>query len=95
MNKEFPPNRWFRKYITPGRSAIFVLVMVAFTILGPKIIPASALSVVASILILTVISIVAMAMPLMIWQVYWYIKYPTKVESCKECGRVLPIKYED
>lgn len=95
MNKEFPPNKWFRKYVTPGRFSIFMLLFTAFMIFGPMLIPVVYLGMIQNILLYGLMAFIACMIPMFVWMVYWVMKYPPKVEYCKECNRALPIKYED
>jgi hypothetical protein len=95
MNKEFPPHKWLRKYVTPGRLLAFMAIAVAFTWFGPLLIPVAYHEVVFNLMILVVIGIVLLSIPNIIWQICWRIKYPPQIEYCKECNRALPIKYED
>ena len=81
-NREFPPSKWVRK-LRPYHLIIVILEIVFFGMFVPKL------------LMLLLPSLMIIGLALAIWGLYWIIKYPIHTENCKECGRVLPIKYED
>jgi len=92
MNKQYPVDKWLTKVLSPKIVFTFAGLLVGWVwIANSHIIPQSTaitINVIALMIcgILMVVNIVG--------KIYWSIKYPTKVEYCKECHQQLPIKYD-
>ena len=92
MVKEFPPNKWFRKFVTPGRLILGAILYLVFLFYGPRLLGVALYSNIVMKLLCMIIAFACIMVP---YQIYWMNKYRVKPEFCKECGRAKPIKYEE
>lgn len=92
MRKEFPLNKWLRKYVTPGRFTIGIVAYLMIMLLGPLWIPAA---MIVNMATYSMIILLVIAVPSMFWWLTWEFKNPYQPEFCKECGRAKPEKFED
>jgi hypothetical protein len=92
MRKEFPPDRWLRKHLTPMRSIFAVVGLYAGLDVLYHSLPYNGKYMFFNILMW---GSIAFGLGTLVWRVWWDHLHPYKVEFCKECARALPRKYDD
>jgi hypothetical protein len=86
---KFPPNRFLKKHMTPGRLILAVVALVALELIGGKYFPHQLATGAMCLLLVWM----PFAVIMMIWQVVWYIRHPRpKREECPTCHQLLPEK---
>lgn len=89
---KFPPNRFLKKYMTPGRTILGVLGFFVLELVGAKYFPHQ-LQFGAMILLMIWIP---MAIGLMIWFVVWTIRHPAPPrDKCPNCHQLMPEKDDE
>lgn len=89
---KFPPNRFLKRHLTPGRLIIGTFGIIAFEFAGAKWFPQQ--------MAMGAMYFLAVFLPVMLglmaWNVVWWIKNPMPPrERCPECHQLKPEKDDE
>lgn len=74
---------------------LFLIALMAFALFAPVVVPVVYHPMLMNVMLGFLAAFMVFGLGMIVWQIYWNIRYPVKPEFCKECGRAKPIKYED